>query len=454
MGDHVNAWRAGRRAEARARNADAVASLMTGLGQMGRDKARDSRPAEVAWLSPPEIMSMTVTEGIVHRLGWGVAGDVVGDGWEVHRDGGLSGDADDLCARLELPTRLTECYGSARSMGGAHLLLVPVGTHNPMEPRPERIDIATVHVIDAIEATPILWCNDTRVPAWSRPETWSIAPIRPGISIPIGWQQVHRSWLVTLPGLPVLRSMQRPVLQGYQLSAAQVYWEALRDLGLAHRSSALAAMVQSVLAMRVKGSGPSGFGAENTATMDYTTAVQIMQATLSSLGVAVSFGEDEITRLEAPMTGLDAIVRVQYDRISAPEGFPLTRLLGQPPAGMSTDDAAGQRTYNDFRRRSRRGILDPAIREVLRAGLGPGRYDIEWTPLDVPTAAEVAAAETARAGALAQLVMAGIWTPDEAREVYRGKLSPSLRLAERDEEVGAGGDLPADLMALFAPREP
>jgi len=99
----------------------------------------------------------------------------------------------------------------------------------------------------------------------------------------------------------------------------------------------------------------------------------------------------------------------------------LSRLVGQPPAGLSTDDAAGQRTYQDFIARRQRTHLTPILRALYDVALGPAPRDIYWPPLDTPTDREAAETEKLRAEAASiRTGGAPVTTPEEERTRLTG----------------------------------
>lgn len=398
------------------RQADSVASAITGLGVLGSDKARDAAPASPSWLAAEQMDAQAVTSEIIRRAIFGIPEDSVSGGFRVDSDDARD-ITRDLDHRLDLERHLVHVDQSARQYGGAHWLVVCRGVSDlsrPLPPGPHEIE--AIHVIEGRESVPILWDREIQSPHWTDPLTWQITINRAGgFSVP-GLGNVHRSHLVYMSGLPLSRSQWVPMMIGKQLSVPQAYWEAVRDLGLAHRSTAIAAMEQSMMTLRLRGGQTVLSGSEDSSAAD---ALSLWSQSRSILRTNVLTGEDEASRLEAPLVGLADIVRVQYERLSAVEGIPLSVLLGMAPGGLSTDDAAGRRTYARLIERRRRTRLAPFLRRFYDLALGEGpTREVVWSEVDKPTPQERAQTSLLLAQRDAALVAAGIITPDEARARY------------------------------------
>jgi hypothetical protein len=395
--------------------ADAVHSLVTGLGVGGIDKAVDARPSPIPWLAPPDLDALSA-DGIMHRLIHGIPQEAIATGWradvvgEADRDAAIAIDED-----LGLEERLLEVGAASRQYGGCWSLCVHEGVEDLRKPLPERPGrLLQVHPLMGIEAQAVEWQPDPRQRGWMAPIRMQVTPTRPGISVPVG--VVHVSHMVYMPGLPLSPTIAPPLL-GYHMPVPVVYWDAVRDLGLAHRSAAVAAMEQSMVVLRLKG-GQTALGSDQRAQM--LDALELWGLTRSTRGTSVTLGDDEASRLEAPLSGLDGILRATYDRLTVPEGLSVTWLLGQPPGGLTTDDQASRRQTRRLLERWRRLRANPWLREVYRRAMPDRRVAIVWPDVDPPTDAERAAMSAALATRDAGLIAAGVVSPEEARERYRG----------------------------------
>ena len=416
--------------------ADSIASGATGLGVLGVDKSRDARPANPAWLSPQEAESASVVDAMLRRVVYGVPEDALAQGWRVdtakRRDVTRQIDDD-----LELESVLEEVGATARLYGGCYSLMVIEGVQDysrPLPPGPH--NILQIHPMMALEATPLDWCRDIKTSAWTLPEVLQVQAIRVGnANVVVG--PVHRSHLLYMPGLPKSRTLQMPLLLGYDISAIQAYWEPARDLGLAKRSAALALMEQSMVVLTSKGGASVLGGSQAEAALK---ALELWGETRSTRGTSLLTGDNTASRLEAPLTGLAEGVRVQYEAFAAVEGIPLTKLLGVAPGGISTDDAAGQRTYDAFISRYRRRRLEAWLRRLYRVALGDDVLAFDWPGVTPPTPQERAQRSLTLAQRDATLVSANILTPEECRARFAGDEELDMPVVINDANLDVDED--------------
>ena len=394
---------------------DAVHSLVTGLGVMGVDKAASARPSPIPWLDYTELDALSA-DGIMHRLIHGIPQEAVATGWRADELGAAERDATvEVDEDLRLEEVLIQVGAASRQYGGCWSLLVHEGVKDfrePLGPNPGRL--LQVQPLMGMEAQALAWQPDPRKAGWMKPTVMQVTPTRPGISVPLG--PVHVSHLVYMPGLPLSPTIAPPLL-GYDMPVPVVYWDAVRDLGLAHRSAAIAAMEQSMVNLNLKG-GQSALGGEARDRM--LLALELWGETRSTRGTSVTLGDDVASRLEAPLSGLDGILRASYDRLTVPEGCSVTWLLGQAPGGLTTDDQASRRQTRRLLERWRRLRANPWLREVYRHALPGKRLQIVWPDVDPPTDAERATMSAALATRDVALIGAGVLSPDEVRERYRG----------------------------------
>ena len=396
--------------------ADAVASAYQDIGFLD-SKDREGRPAPVAWLTEPEIDNLVTTSGLARRIVYAPAEDSTARGWRVDADEDRDVTAE-LDAALDVEARITKADALARRYGGALVWMVTKGDDDLSEPLGEGPhDVVALHVFDATECTPVAWEDDPASPAWGKPSVWSITPQREGIAPPSF--RVHRSRVLYVPGAPMPDSeASPPFFYGFDLSIVQLYWEALRDLGMSERS-AVALMRESSLLFLSMPSGQTVSAGDDRSAFQRTIAALKKRFGPNRLGLL--FGDSKVERINASFAGVRDLLTSGYERVASVEGIPLSRLVGQPPAGLSTDDAAGQRTYQDFVARRQRTHLTPVLRALYDVALGPAPRDIYWPPLDTPTDRESAETEKLRAEAASiRTGGAPVTSPDEERTRLTG----------------------------------
>lgn len=337
-----------------------VGSLLTGL---------------VRWLHARQRHALLVRSGLAHRLVHAPPEDALALGWST-----VDGEEEDrdataeLDASLGLEDVLLNAAVSARADGGAWLWLIVRGAESyedPLPPGPH--DIAAVHVVTREEARPLTWVTDLESPHYGRPEIVQVAMVRDQLAGRS--ERVHRSRLVYVPGMRALPS-QDTGGDGYDLSVLQVYLSAIEDLERGWSSGAALIDRLSMPQLNVKSTAAAAKD-----TLGWKDRIRTFAQTMTTRGMMVFFGDDSLTWSGPSVAGYGDLLRSLAERCSVPEGIPLSRLLGQAPGGLSTDDASGTRTYYDFIERYRRTVLRVALLEVYAVAYGPGEREIEWPPL-------------------------------------------------------------------------
>jgi hypothetical protein len=413
-------------------------------GAAGGVKITETRPDAPAWLAPEEIDWLTVSDGLCRRLVYGPVEDAMGRGWRTDEDGERDATAD-LDARLDLEARVAEVWSSARQYGGAWLWLVTDDGEPLSAPLPSgEHQIEAVHVIDQREARPLEWDASARSGKFTRPAVLDVTLRREESAALVGAVHkalvgpVHTSRMVYVPGLPLARSQPSPPgRRGYDLAVPEAYWTALRDLLLEHASSAVLTVEKSMPWLRLaKREGASAAGA-----MSFRAAMQEWARMRTAWGTTVLADGDEVGRLDANLTGLRDVVLSGYERVAAIEGIPLSSLIGQAPAGLSTDDESGRRTYDRYIGRGRRLVAERVIRRVYEVERGPARREIVWPSIDRPTDTEAAALTRARADTAKILVEIGAAdSVDVRRQFGAPDIADVPPLGEADEDLDLGPD--------------
>lgn len=355
------------------------------------------------WLSENEAGALVVNSGIAHRIVWAPAEDAVAAGYSVE---GAEG-ATDLCEVA------VEALGAARALGGAWIW--PVTTTDteelakPIGPGPHKV--VAVHVVSADEAMPVLWDTDPMSPTWGRPLTLQVTPQRTGMAS--ASRVIHASRLCYVPGLRSWGS-QRTAREGYDLSALDVYRSAIDGIEEVWQSTSRLMVRRAIPWIKLAGVRDSFTTSQESGLTSRMRGI-VGRMTTEAL---IWLGEGDETGWTAPpLTGTQESMAAMVSRLSAVEGIPVTVLMGQAPGGLTTDDAAGRRTYAALLERQR-GAVEPALLQVYAIALGPGDRSLVWGPADAPSAKEAAELSLAYAQRDALGITSGAITPDESRARY------------------------------------
>jgi len=331
--------------------------------------------------------------GLAHRLVWVVPQDALAKGWCTNSDSGkdISRKEDDY---FEIETKLLYAYGCARQNGGGWLWVV-TGEDDEEEPLiPGSSKILAIHDLTMGEVTAFSMQSDPRSDQWGEPDFWTIAVSRNGMSFQAS--KVHHSRLIYIPGAPVTRDTVKEKI-GYDLSYLNLYLCIIEDIQAGWSSTGDLVNRLSMPWIRLK----NGLGITSAETNEMQAEAESMAAKMTLLkenmgknGLMVLLGEDEIGWTGPTVGGVKEVISTIYERIASVEGIPLSRLFGQAPGGLSTDDAAGARSYADLIERERRTKLSPALLRLYEMIYGEDNSrQIVWPKLEHLTALEVVQAE-------------------------------------------------------------
>lgn len=387
--------------------------------------------------------------GLAHRLVWVVPQDALAKGWRCDSDSGqdISRDEDNYFC---IEQKLLYAYGGARQNGGGWLWLVTGDGDEESELLPGS-KVLAIHDLTMSEVTAVSMQADPRSLQWGKPDFWSIQVSRDNLSFYKG--KVHHSRLVYIPGAPVTRDTHKEKV-GYDLSYLQLYRRALEDLEEGWSSSGQMLQRLAMFWVRLREGAPMA-AAEGNEYQDVDTGLgtkmSLLKDSMGKSGIMVLLGDDEIGWTAPPVSGVSELTTTQAERISAVEGISLSKILGQAPGGLSTDDASGKRNYYDLIERERRTKLTAALLKVYEAlyGVDHSRR-IEWPPLE--TASELERAQTSLA--LAQrdqiLITMGQVSLEESRARYAdGEESANFSFSESDmdlEQLDENMQMPMDLV--------
>lgn len=176
-------------------------------------------------------------------------------------------------------------------------------------------------------------------------------------------------------------------------------------------------------------------------------------------GVRVGGGDEEVSQIDTSLGDLPGSVMLSYQLVAAGAGVPATKLIETTPIGFNSSGEYEAESYRQVLE-SIQTHLTPLLRghylRMMRSdvapklGVEPMKVDVQWSPLDSPTAAEWAAIGLQKAQA--DQIYVGIQAIDgeDVRTRLRAdKDSEYYNLAtEVPEEVPAGNVDPFAAPAL------
>lgn len=162
--------------------------------------------------------------------------------------------------------------------------------------------------------------------------------------------------------------------------------------------------------------------------------------------------EEEYERKSAAFTTLPEIIDRFLQMVAGAADIPVTRLLGQSPAGMNSTGESDLANYHDRVSSMQSLEMTPALRRLdeclIRSALGsrPKEIFYSWAPLKQMSEKELAEIGKMNADTAATLVNTGLFTPEELRTVVTNQLVESSFYPGLDQAVtDTGGEWEAEL---------
>lgn len=403
------------------RHNDALENPMNGFGIEGVDSGASARPIARRMLTDTEIEITYLQFAYGRRVIDAPPTIGTRKGWGVHakkkRDVMKSFDrALDVRRRMRLGWQMGRMYGASIGVmfykNGRNVeLSEPLDENNPGE-------LQQIQIYDGREFSPWIanpdpWSRDYRMPEW-----WTISPRTGGTMM---GQAVHASRCLYFPGMPVPPSM-RYMFRGRDLPVMEVYWDAVRDKGMLDRAAAKAAQEVSVdvfntLNLREQYSGQDGKRKLRQRVMDFIRSK-------AGVGTAVIGNGETYERHPLTFTGFADLDGLPRAAMSVPEGYTQQFWFGDPPAGMNTDGESSRQQNDRVTAGLQVDVLDPILYRLYSIvgrgmGIDPDDIEIQYHPLDEPTAAERSTNRQADAAADASWVAAGALMPEDVRSHWK-----------------------------------
>lgn len=275
--------------------------------------------------------------------------------------------------RLKAQARVREAIMRQRAYGGAVLLVgAEDGVSDLSQPLREaalrRVRFLTV--FDAWEVYPRSYYSDPEEEGYGEPETYWIYPqgVPGGMNVnakptKMTTTIVHESRLLRFEGVRVSRRQAREN-RGWGDSVFVRMQEVLADFGMSWGgvSHLMQDFSQAVFKMRglfeALAAGNEALVQQRLAMMDECRSM--LRAVLLDAGDGTGPTED-FERKPTPVTGLAELLDRFCNRLAAAADMPVTRLMGQSPAGLNATGAQDEGWWYD----RMAGLQDEVLRDPL-----------------------------------------------------------------------------------------
>lgn len=384
--------------------ADGMANVLTGLGDVFRDKATGTRLLANADLTQHQIDALYHDDGLAAKIVDMPANDLTREGFEI-RD--FDGDLQVVESELETLAALEHLsdldrWGSA--YGGALLgaaLDDGLPAYEPLD-RGRIQRVRGLFVLDRHCVTPV-WSRGRNV---GEPDGYMIVTDGPEAEA-IQGRLIHASRVQKFCGGTPLSRLQRQLRMGWGVSVYKRVWERLRRILVAYGYGETILQDISVDVFTIAGLAEAMQRGQEEYVRKRLMAMQLGKDVLH--GVALDAGTKErpaegyVTQSRS-VTGVRELIEMFVNGLVSAVPIPRSELLGETSGGLNTGTNSGEkRTYNAFikGRQTRYGtrwlnwILELmfASKDGPTRGAVPPKWTIHWHSLMTPTEAEVAELE-------------------------------------------------------------
>ncbi|MEK1888536.1 MAG: phage portal protein [Phyllobacterium sp.] len=172
-----------------------------------------------------------------------------------------------------------------------------------------------------------------------------------------------------------------------------------------------------------------------------------LAATMKGINRAlVMDASEEYERKTISFSTLPEVMQTFLQMVSGAADIPVTRLLGQSPAGMSATGESDMKNYHDRVSSMQNMEIQPSIYRLdeclIRSALGarPEKIFYSWSPLEQMSEKELAEIGKLNAETAKTLVDAGLFTGQELRTVVTTQLVESSFYPGLDQVVAETGE--------------
>lgn len=324
------------------------------------------------------------------------AKDAMRNGWEANADGGdveLAPEVFDYIKRLNkkflIDKNCIEFVKMGRTFGIRHALFMYDGVDYEAPFNPDGIRPGAYNGITQID------------PYWLAPEldlSSAANPASPGFYEPTWWRvngkRVHKSHFVIMRNGDQVADILKPSYFYGGIPTPQKIYERVYAAERTANEAPLLAMSKRLTSLRID---------IVNALSDPAKLQQKMQewsALMNNFGIKVIGEGEEIQQFDTNLSNFDETIMTQYQLVAAASNVPATKLLGTTPKGFNSSGNYEEASYHEELESLQENDLSPLIERHLlllmrsyiapKFGITAVNLEVNWNPVDSPTAAELA----------------------------------------------------------------
>ena len=401
---------------------DSLKSFTAGLGDPMRDK-RASAHYAASFLGDYELISAYRSSWLSRKIVDIPAKDSVRNGrnWQAEQDQIELIEAEET--RLGLWQKLQEVQEKARLFGGA-AIYIGNGDSDPSEPldynRVSRAGLRYLTVLSRREVIAGELDQDATSQTYGKPKHYEVTAGG-------AFTRIHPSRLAVFTGdaQPDIWTAAGPNY-GWGDSVLQSVYDAVKNADGAAANISSLLFEANVDVFRIPGM------MANMSDPEYSRRL-LDRFSLAAMAKGINRSlildkEEEYERKQVAFSTLPEIMSSFLQQVAGAADVPVTRLLGQSPAGMNATGISDMKNYHDKIHAMQRLSITPAINILdeclIRSALGnrPPEVYYTWAPLEQMSEKEKAEIGKLNADTAAIYANIGAFTPDEMRQAVKNKI--------------------------------
>lgn len=381
----------------REERADGWANAITGLGTVQRDK-RLSTVLEPEELSAEEIDDLLEGSDMAARIVESPAEDMLRRGFDVVVEGDPEA-AERTMAFIDdigLLDKLQDAVADADGYGGSAILLGAVDhARNLAQPLDlERLEeVGWLTTLKAHELGAVDWYRDVTAARYGEPAVYEIDSEQYDGKVIRNLRRadlplVHESRLLKFQGVRLPRKRMRE-RDGWGGSVLTRCHHVLRDFEMSWSAAAHLLSDFSQAIMKFKGltemleAGSEDLIVKRAALIDMSRSV--------ARCVLLDAEDEEFERKATPMSGMPEMLQQLALRLAAAGRMPVSKMMGQAPAGLNATGASDIRFWYDYLAGRQTKQVVPPLKAFLKAvfnarggptrGVEPDKWSVKFRPL-------------------------------------------------------------------------
>jgi phage-related protein (TIGR01555 family) len=423
--------------------ADGWANFFTGMGVPGMDKRVHSQ-VTIRKLLYADCEALYRGSDMGARIVDSIPDEMTREGWELacENDAETSEATEQAMEDLEVEPAFNQALKWKRAFGGAGII-IGADDGSPDVAKPLQIErvrsVEWLSVLDCRELVPWTFYLDPFSANYGKPSSYKIMPYNVGIGpggvayeerkLPLyagQWKEIHASRILRFEGVVVNRYQMRETW-GWGSSIWDRILDALRDFDSSYSSAASLVQDFSQAVVWIQGLAQAMASNKAELVQQRMQLIQLQRSVIRGVmldaGDGQGGGREDFERKGTPIAGMSEIMDRLAQRLAAAVDMPITRLMGEQPAGLNaTGDNDIRRWYDHIRSLQTKQML-PQLKQLMRIvfaakegptkGKEPDKWSIEFKPMWQLDELQEAQRRDTIAAADSKYITAQVLTPEE-----------------------------------------